>query len=137
MKVNTVTRGALETCTLARNHIDNELPLIIYTPDVHFGPTFNPNNIENNSDGFLLTFTANSPDHSYSEYGQDGIVTNVVEKEVISKEANVGLYHFRTGKMFLKYADEVIDNNLLVKNEFYIAPMYNLCLLYTSPSPRD
>ena len=128
VKVNTVTRGALETCTLARDHIDNELPLIIYTPDVHFGPTFNPNNIEKNSDGFLLTFTANSPDHSYSEYGQDGIVTNVVEKEVISKEANVGLYHFRTGKMFLKYADEVIENNLLVKNEFYIAPMYNLMI---------
>ena len=128
LKVNTVTRGALETCTLAREHIDNELPLIIYTPDVHFGPTFNPNSISTDSDGFLLTFTANSPDHSYSEYGQDGMVTNVVEKEVISKEANVGLYHFGTGKMFLKYADEVIKNNMLVKNEFYIAPMYNLMI---------
>jgi RpiB/LacA/LacB family sugar-phosphate isomerase len=128
LKVNTVTRGALETCTLAREHIDNELPLIIYTPDVHFGPTFNPNSISTDSDGFLLTFTANSPDHSYSEYGQDGMVTNVVEKEVISKEANVGLYHFGTGKMFLEYADEVIKNNMLVKNEFYIAPMYNLMI---------
>jgi ribose 5-phosphate isomerase B len=75
-----------------------------------------------------LTFTANSPDHSYSDYGEDGIVTNVVEKEVISKEANVGLYHFKTGKMFLKYADEMIQNEILVKNEFYIAPMYNLMI---------
>jgi RpiB/LacA/LacB family sugar-phosphate isomerase len=128
IKINKVTRGALETCTLAREHIDNDLPLIIYTPDVHFGPTFYPNTINKNADGFLLTFTANSPDHSYSEYGEDGIVTNVVEKEVISKEANVGLYHFRSGKLFLKYADEIIDNNILVKNEFYIAPMYNLMI---------
>lgn len=128
IKLSKVTRGALETCTLAREHIDNDLPLIIYTPDVHFGPVFNPNNISNDSDGFLLTFTANSPDHSYSEYGEDGIVTNVVEKEVISKEANVGLYHFKTGKMFLKYADEMIQNEILVKNEFYIAPMYNLMI---------
>ena len=128
IKINKVTRGALETCTLAREHINSDLPLIIYTPDVHFGPTFYPNTINKDADGFLLTFTANSPDHSYSEYGEDGVVTNVVEKEVISKEANVGLYYFRTGKLFLKYADEVIDSNMLVKNEFYIAPMYNLMI---------
>lgn len=128
VKLNKVTRGALETCTLAREHIDNDLPLIVYTPDVHFGPVFNPETISTDSDGFLLTFTANSPDHSYSEYGEDGIVTNVVEKEVISKEANVGLYHFKSGKTFLKYADEMISNEIMYKNEFYIAPMYNLMI---------
>ena len=128
VKLDKVTRGALETCTLAREHIDNDLPLIVYTPDVHFGPVFNPATISNDSDGFLLTFTANSPDHSYSEYDEEGIVTNVVEKEVISKEANVGLYHFKSGKTFLKYADEMIQNEIMYKNEFYIAPMYNLMI---------
>ena len=128
IKLSKVTRGALETCTLAREHIDNDLPLIVYTPDVHFGPVFNPETISTDSDGFLLTFTANSPDHSYSEYGKDGIVTNVVEKEVISKEANVGLYHFKSGKIFLKYADEMISKELMYKNEFYIAPLYNLMI---------
>ena len=128
IKIAKVTRGALETCTLARDYIDNDLPLIIYTPDVHFGPQFDPKSISDDADGFLLTFTANSADHSYSDYGEDGIVKNVVEKEVISKEANVGLYHFGSGKLFLKYADEVIKGNMLVKNEFYIAPMYNLMI---------
>ena len=128
VKLNKVTRGALETCTLAREHIDKDLPLIVYTPDVHFGPVFNPDTISNDSDGFLLTFTANSPDHSYSEYDEEGIVSNVVEKEVISKEANVGLYHFKSGKTFLKYADEMIQNEIMYKNEFYIAPMYNLMI---------
>ena len=128
IKLSKVTRGALETCTLAREHIDNDLPLIVYTPDVHFNPVFNPDTISADSDGFLLTFTANGPDHSYSEYGEDGVVTNVVEKEVISKEANVGLYHFKSGKIFLKYADEMINNEIMYKNEFYIAPMYNLMI---------
>ena len=128
VKVDKVTRGALETCTLAKEHINNELPLIIYTPDVNFGPKFSPSSIGNEADGFLLTFTANSPDHSYSDYGEDGIVTNVVEKEVISKEANVGLYYFKTGHMFLQYANEMLTKNILVKNEFYIAPMYNLMI---------
>jgi len=126
--VDKVTKGALETCTLAEQHIDNNLPLIIYTPDVYFNPVFNPESITDDADGFLLTFTANSPDHSYSEYDADGIVAKVVEKEVISTEANVGLYHFRTGKIFLKYAKEAIDKNMLIKNEFYIAPIYNLLI---------
>lgn len=126
--VDKVTRGALETCTLAKEYIDNDKELIIYTPDVYFLPQFKPSDILENSDGFLLTFLANSPDHSYSDIDENGVVSNVIEKEVISQHANVGLYHFKSGSLFLKYAKEVIDNNMLVKNEFYIAPMYNLML---------
>lgn len=125
--VDRVTRGALETCTLAREHIDNDLPLLIYTPDVYFQPTFNPDSI-GECDGFLLTFLANSPDHSYSDTDENGVVSRVVEKEVISQHANVGVYYFNTGKLFLHYADEAIASNMLVKNEFYIAPIYNLML---------
>lgn len=125
--VDHVTRGALETCTLAKDYIDNDLPLYIYTPDVYFGPKFDPNCIKD-TDGFLLTFLANSPDHSYSDIDEKGNVSRVVEKEVISQHANVGLYYFNTGKTFLHYAKEAIDRNMLVKNEFYIAPIYNLML---------
>ena len=45
----------------------------------------------------------------------NGKVLRVVEKEVISEHANVGLYYFNSGKEFLKYGKEVIDNNMLVK----------------------
>jgi RpiB/LacA/LacB family sugar-phosphate isomerase len=123
-----VTRGALETCVLAKEKIENDLPLIIYTPDVYFMPQFNPKDIDDNHDGFLLTFQANSEDHSYSDCDATGIVSRVAEKEVISEHANVGLYYFKTGQLFLKYAKEAIDNNMLVKNEFYIAPIYNLMI---------
>jgi len=101
---------------------------LIYTPDVYFEPQFKPNTIPDDSEGFLLTFLANSADHSYSQCDINGKVSRVVEKEVISEHANVGLYYFNSGKEFLKYGKEVIDNNMLVKNEFYIAPMYNLMI---------
>ena len=123
--VDQVTRGALETCTLAEEYIDNDLPLFIYTPDVFFGPKFDPESVSKDSDGFLLTFLANSPDHSYSDFDENGVVSRVVEKEVISQHANVGLYYFKTGSMFLHYAWRAIDDNLMVKGEFYIAPIYN------------
>ncbi len=123
-----ITRGALETCVLAKQYIDNDIPLLIYTPDVYFEPQFKPNTIPDDSEGFLLTFLANSADHSYSQCDINGKVSRVVEKEVISEHANVGLYYFNSGKEFLKYGKEVIDENMLVKNEFYIAPMYNLMI---------
>ena len=123
-----ITRGALETCVLAEQYIDNDIPLLIYTPDVYFEPQFKPNTIPDDSEGFLLTFLANSADHSYSQCDINGKVSRVVEKEVISEHANVGLYYFNSGKEFLKYGREVIDANMLVKNEFYIAPMYNLMI---------
>lgn len=126
--VDKVTRGALETCVLAEKYIDNNIPLIIYTPDVYFEPVFKPETIDVDSDGFLLTFLANSPDHSYSDVDINGKVRRVVEKEVISEHANVGLYYFKTGNIFLKYGKKVIDEEMYVKGEFYIAPMYNLMI---------
>jgi choline kinase len=66
------TEGSVCTCMLAEHLIDNELPLIIYTPDVCFSPTFDPNDIPKELDGFLLTFKANSPAHSYVELDENG-----------------------------------------------------------------
>ena len=55
----------------------------------------------------------------------DGFVKQVVEKEVISNEATVGIYNFKRGSDFVKSARQMISNNLRVNNEFYVAPVYN------------
>ena len=125
-----ITKGALETCVLAEKYMkDSHLPLLIYTPDVYFEPQFDPNSIESSSDGFLLTFKANSPDHSYCSYDENGNVKSVAEKEVISEQANVGVYYYKSSDLFLKYAKQALSNNYcIVNNEFYIAPMYNLMI---------
>jgi RpiB/LacA/LacB family sugar-phosphate isomerase len=123
--VDKVTRGSVETCLLAREYIDNELPLVIYTPDVYFQPAFNPHNISKDLDGFLLTFKANSPAHSYVELNDEGYAVRTAEKEVISQNAAVGVYYYKTGKMFVDYADRLIKEDVRVKNEFYICPMFN------------
>jgi RpiB/LacA/LacB family sugar-phosphate isomerase len=126
--IDRVTDGSVSTCLLAKEHINNELPLIIYTPDVYFQNTFSPSEIPSNLDGFLLTFKANSPAHSYVELNDEGYATRTAEKEVISQNAAVGVYYYKTGKMFVKYAEEMINKNIRTKNEFYICPMYNLMI---------
>lgn len=128
VRVQEKTDGALNTCLLAQEYIDNDLPLIIYTPDVCFSPQLDPSSIDSKLDGMLLTFKANSPAHSYLNIDKEGFVTKTVEKEVISTDAAVGVYYYKRGSDFVKYAQMVIDNNLRTKGEFYICPMYNFLI---------
>jgi RpiB/LacA/LacB family sugar-phosphate isomerase len=119
------TDGSVSTCLIAKEQINNDKPLIIYTPDVYFQNTFDPDTIPENSDGFLLTFKANSPAHSYVELNDDGIATRTAEKSVISQNAAVGLYYYKSGRMFVDYAEEMVNKNERTKDEFYICPMDN------------
>ncbi len=119
------TDGSVSTCLIAKEQINNDKPLIIYTPDVYFQNTFDPDSIPEDSDGFLLTFKANSPAHSYVELDKDGIATRTAEKSVISANAAVGLYYYKSGRMFVDYAEEMVNKNERTKDEFYICPMYN------------
>ena len=44
------TDGSVSTCMLAEEHINNDLPLIIYTPDVYFQNTFKPSEIDESTE---------------------------------------------------------------------------------------
>ena len=121
--VDRVTEGALCTCLLASQHIDDS-PLLIYTPDVYFEPQFDPTSINSELDGCLLTFKANSPAHSYVKMENNKAV-RTAEKEVISNNAAVGVYYFKNGNDFIKYGNQMIADQEKVNNEYYICPVYN------------
>jgi len=126
--IDRVTDGSVSTCLLAKDLINNDMPLIIYTPDVYFQNQFNPADIPEDHEGFLLTFKANSPAHSYVKLDENNLAVRTAEKEVISQNAAVGVYYYKTGKMFVDYAEEMISKNIRTKGEFYICPMYNLMI---------
>ena len=70
--VDHITEGALNTCLLAKDYIDNDNPLVIYTPDTYFLDRFDPMSVSKDIDGLLLTFKANSPAHSYAKINNKG-----------------------------------------------------------------
>lgn len=125
--VDKVTEGSVCTCLLARKYIDNDLPLFINTLDVYFDPVFDPSSIPEGLDGFILTFKANNPGYSYCQI-EKGLVSRTVEKEVISENASVGIYGFRSGRLFIEYAEKMIMQGKKTNNEFYISPLYNLLI---------
>ena len=57
--------------------------------------------------------------------GQDGYVEEVAEKKVISNDATAGYYYWSKGSDFVKYAEQMIEENSRTNGEFYVAPVYN------------
>ena len=125
-----LTYGSVCSCLYAEEYIDNDAPLVIHTLDIEFEPVFNPHIMSDlNGDGLILTFKSNSTNYSYAKVeGIDGHVTETAEKKAISSNACVGIYGFKRGSDFCKYAREMIDRDLRTKNEFYISPLYNLLI---------
>lgn len=124
--VETVTEGAACTVLLARELIDDATPLMIANSDQYVDIDINRylGAMEGGSDGLIMTMKARDPKWSYVRFDQDRIV-EVVEKVVVSDEATVGIYNFRQGRMFVAATLEMIDKNLRVNGEFYVAPAYN------------
>jgi len=121
-----LTEGALSTCMLAKEHIDNDMPLMIFTPDCYFEPQINPDNINESFDGMVCVFNSNSPAHSYVKLDENAeYVNNTAEKKVISNLAIGGLYYWKNGSDFVKYGNQMIEKDLRVNGEFYIAPVFN------------
>ena len=124
-----LTDGSVCSCLFAESLIDNDAPLVIHTLDIEFRPVFDPHVMETlDADGLILTFKSNSTNYSYAQLDKDGNVTKTAEKKAISPNACVGIYGFKKGSDFCKYAREMIERDLRTKNEFYISPLYNVLI---------
>ena len=126
--VNQVTEGAACTVLLAREFIDNDDQLMLANSDQWVDIDINDylNILDTQeADGLIMTMWADDPKWSYVGFNEDGQVNNVVEKQVISNEASVGIYNFQRGSDFVRAADQMIAKNLRVNNEYYVAPAYN------------
>lgn len=123
-----LTEGAACTVLSAEHLINNQNPLMIANSDQYIDAdihSYFSYMDQNKLDGLIMTMNANDPKWSFVEFGSNGFVKRVVEKEVISNEATVGIYNFKHGSSFIAAAKEMIAKNDRVNNEFYVAPTYN------------
>lgn len=127
IEVDKITEGAACTVLLAKDFIDNDIPLVIANCDQYFEADFN-NFLKDaqNYDGLIMTFCSNENCRSYALLDdKNEKVVKVAEKEVISSHATTGIYYFAKGKDFVWAANEMIKKNIRVNNEFYVCPVYN------------
>jgi len=126
--IDKLTEGAACTVLLAKKYIDNDKPLIIANSDqfIEWNPSETMYNFSTKKiDGGILTFDTLHPKWSYAKVDKNNIVTEVAEKKVISNHGTVGVYYWKKGQDFVKYAEQMIDKDIRVNNEFYVCPVFN------------
>jgi HAD superfamily hydrolase (TIGR01509 family) len=128
VEVDGLTEGAACTALLAKEHINNDNPLFFANSDqfVEWDSTeFMYKMNETDADGGIVSFRATHPKWSFAKVDENGLVTEVAEKNPISDIATVGYYYWKHGSDFVKYAEEMVEKDIRVNNEFYVCPVFN------------
>ena len=123
-----ITEGAACTTLLAKEHINNEEPLIIANSDQFV--EWNSNEVlyaftTEGVDGGILCFNSTHPKWSYAKLDENGFVSEVAEKQPISTNATVGIYYWSRGSLYVNSAERMIKRNIRTNNEFYVCPAFN------------
>lgn len=123
--VDGITEGAACTVLLARSMIDSDEPLMIANCDQYIDADIDAYlDSLGEADGLIMTMWADDPKWSFVRRDEVGRVVEVVEKEVVSDEATVGIYNYRRGADFVAGAEAMIAADIRVNGEFYVAPVY-------------
>ena len=123
-----ITEGAACTALLAKEFIDSDNPLFFANSDQFVewdSNEFLYKMNETNADGGIVSFRATHPKWSFAKVDEQGLVTEVAEKNPISDIATVGYYYWKHGSDFVKYSEQMIENDVRVNGEFYVCPVFN------------
>ncbi|MDN5556863.1 MAG: glycosyltransferase family 2 protein [Acinetobacter sp.] len=128
IEIDGLTEGAACTVLAAKEFINNLDPLMIANSAQYIDTSIDDylhHMTVKKLDGLIMTMKATDPKWSFVGLNEDNFASKVVEKQVISDEATVGIYNFAHGQDFVESAEKMIANNERVNNEFYVAPVYN------------
>lgn len=129
IEIDYLTDGPASSVLLAKEYIDNDLPLLISNCDQYLD--WNSHDFFHkvgSFDGAILTYKSEDPKNSFVATDDFGDVFQTAEKKVISNDASVGTYYWKKGSDFVRCAEEMINKNDTVNNEYYICPVYNYAL---------
>lgn len=128
--IDGVTEGAACTTLLAKGYIGGDRQLVLANSDQWMGGDWDSSAWlyamqASGIDGSILTFENVHPKWSYADVDPSGWIRLVAEKRPISNRATVGVYYWRRGADYVKYADAMIAANDRTNGEFYVCPVYN------------
>ena len=131
IRLRNQTRGALCTCLMAIDYINNDTPLIIANSDQIIDVDYRSvlqHFDEKNADAGVITFPSIHPRWSYARKN-DGAVVEVAEKRPLSKDAIAGFYYYKKGSDFIDGAKKALIKNNCLNDRFYISASVNEMIL--------
>lgn len=122
------TRGAAETVLAAEHLINDNKPLAVINGDQYM--LWNSNEffysmVADQCDGGIVTFESVHPKWSFVKIAENGFVSETAEKKTISNKATAGVYYFKRGSDFIRYAKQMIAKDINTNGEYYVCPVYN------------
>ncbi|WP_413282519.1 hypothetical protein [Vibrio sp. MA40-2] len=130
--INGNTQGAICSALLAIEELDLDSPLIVTSFEQVFDIDINRHIetfIDESVDAGVLTFDSKHPKWSYVKTDENDFVTQAAEKMPISNRAIAGLYYFKSGRLFVESAKNMIRKDVKTNNSFYISPTLNEVIL--------
>ncbi|MCJ8344678.1 sugar phosphate nucleotidyltransferase [bacterium] len=139
VKVEQVTQGQASTCLLAKDLLDTEESLLISSIDyqvIYDQDHWNELVQDESIDVIIWTFQMKSISvkdpiqFAYCKLKDGNVVEELVEKKTISDQphldpAVVGTFYYKKASDFIIGAEEMIDHNIRVNNEFYVGTSIN------------
>lgn len=131
IKLRNQTAGALCTCLMAIEYIDDITPLLIANSDQIIDVDYR--NIisyfeEINVDAGIITFPNIHPRWSYARKSGNEII-EVAEKRPLSKDAIAGFYYFKKGSDFIYAAKNALIKQNNLEGKYYISASVNELIL--------
>lgn len=122
--VDGMTDGPAETVLEAEEQISSDELLIVFG-DQYVEVDLKGRIESTTADGLIPVFESSSPKWSYAATTQDGVVSEVAEKEVISEHATAGIYYFSNGEDCIEGTKRMISRDIRTNQLFYVCPIYN------------
>ncbi len=131
VRLRNQTRGALCTCLMAVDYINNDTPLIIANSDQIIDADYRSVLHcfeEQNADAGVITFPSIHPRWSYARKNR-GEIVEVAEKRPLSKDAIAGFYYYKKGSDFIEGAERALIKDSCLNGRFYISASINEMIL--------
>lgn len=125
------TKGALCTCLMAVDYINDDTPLVIANSDQIIDIDYNAvlqRFAKEMADAGVITFPSVHPRWSYAKK-QVGEIVEVAEKRPLSKDAIAGFYYYRKGADFIDCAKRSLMKGSCLNGQFYISASINELIL--------
>ncbi|CAN1486490.1 RfbA dTDP-glucose pyrophosphorylase [Microbacteriaceae bacterium] len=129
VSVEQTTLGPAKSVALTEDLLQANAPVVVANSDqyVRFDPKYFYETLVKgiSCSGVILTMEDDDPQWSYADLTADNDVIRVVEKQVVSPYATVGIYGFRRASEMFRAFEEMERMGDKVGGEFYVGPAYN------------
>lgn len=132
IKLQKQTEGAVETILIGLNTFNemdlNKKCMLLDCDTFYVKDITSIYRYQNENAVFAFVDNQDKPIFSYINYDKEGFITEIKEKQQISKYANTGCYCFKDGNILKQYCQKVMSENIRQKGEYYTSCVIDLMI---------